>query len=172
MTVQQKKLVLKNLNFFFTANDSPFVQINNAIKSTDNKTVKCLLITNSIDLLAQYYSGDLKNNKTSKRFKDLLIHCGQLSNEEAELMYQFRNALSHHFGTFSFNHLANKKYRFKIHSENKQLFEERNSMIYVSDIILEKRYFQIIDNVKNMIKNDIKRTGNFMKVFRFIHPEI
>lgn len=67
-------------------------------------------------------------------------------------MYQFRNALSHHFGTFSFNHLANKKYRFEIHSANKQLFEERNTMIYVSDLIVVNRYFQITENVKNLIK--------------------
>ncbi|MFN4234345.1 MAG: hypothetical protein ACK4IK_06010 [Bacteroidia bacterium] len=171
MTNQQKELALKKIEYFFTDNESVFIQLINAIKSAENKTIKCLLIANCIDMLAQYYSGDLKNNRTSKRFKELLIECGKISNETAELLYQFRNALNHHFGTFSYNHLANKKFRFEINSNINSLFEHRNNCIYVSDIMLEKFHLELCEKTFSLIKGNEKRMNNFLKVYKFIHLE-
>lgn len=171
MTNQQKELALNKIEYFFTDNESVFIQLINAIKSADNKTVKCLLIANCIDLLAQYYSGDLKNNRTSKRFIELLIECGKISKEEAELMYQFRNALNHHFGTFSYNHLANKKFRFEINSNINSMFEQRNNCIYVSNIMLEKFHFELCEKTFSFMKENENIMNNFLKVYKFIHLE-
>lgn len=170
MTEQQKEQALNKLDYFFNDKNSDFIQINNAIHSVNNKTIKCLLICNAIDLLSQYYSGNIKNNRTSKRFIELLKQCDNINPKNAELLFQFRNALCHHFGTFTYNHLADKKYYFKIDSSSAKLIEVRNNLIVISDILLEKLYLKLIEFVKNKITTDNIQLMRFLKVYKFIHP--
>jgi hypothetical protein len=170
MTEKQKQQALNLFHQFFSANHSEFVQLDNAIKSEKNTTVKCLLICNAIDLLSQYYSGELKNNRTSKRFIELLKQCDNINPHFAELLFQFRNALCHHFGTFTYNHLADKKYHFKIDSNSATLFDVKNNLIVISDILLEELYFKLIEFFKRNIMADDKLLMRFVKVYKFIHP--
>lgn len=171
MTEEQKTQAINKLEYFFSSDESDFFQLNNLIKSEKNKTIKCLLITSAFDLLSQYYSGELKNNRTSKRFKELLIECGNITTTEAELLFQFRNALCHHYGTFTYNHLANKKYRFKIVSNHESLFEEKDQFIFVSSVVLEKLYINTTELLKIKLKQSDSCLKNFIKIYKFIRIE-
>lgn len=170
MTEKQKQQALSLFHHFITTNHSEFVQLNIAIKSEKNTTVKCLLICNAIDMLSQYYSGDIKNNRTSKRFIELLKQCDNINPQYAELLFQFRNALCHHFGTFTYHHLADKKYHFKIDGNSATLVDARNNLIVISDILLEKLYLKLIEFIKQKVTTDDKVLMRFIKVYRFIHP--
>lgn len=169
MTEKQKEQALNKLDYFFNDNYSDFIQINNAILSAENKTIKCLLIVNALDMISQYYSGELKNNRTSKRLINLLMEFGDISAKNAEILFQFRNALCHHFGTFSFNYLANKKYRFKINSDENSLIIQNDKLIEISEKLLEKLYLKSITSINNKFVKDEKLLTNFIKVYRFIH---
>ncbi len=171
MKEQQKEQALNKLEYFFNENNSDFIQINNAILSAENKTIKCLLIVNALDMISQYYSGELKNNRTSKRLINLFMEFGDISAKNAEILFQFRNALCHHFGTFSFNNIANKKYRFKINSDENSLIIENDKLIEISEKLLEKLYLKSITSIKNKFVKDEKHLTNFIKVYRFIHTE-
>lgn len=169
MKNQQREQALTNLDYFFDDENSDFVQLNHAIHATENKTVKCLLIMNALDMLAQYYVGEIKNNRTAKRFINLLIECGNCTSKEAEILFQFRNALCHHFGTFSYNHLANKKYHFKINTQENSLIEEQNYQVKISVNHLENLFQKVLSNIKNKFLNNEKRLMNFNKIYKFVN---
>jgi hypothetical protein len=170
MTEKQKKQAHEAIHYFFNNPASDYVQLKNTIVSIENATVKCMLIMNAIDLLSQYYAGELKNNRTSNRIKTFLSFFSEITAAETELLFQFRNALNHHFGSFSYNHLANRKYFFKIISDKDNLIFTKNEKTFLSIFLLEQLFIDCENRFKKRVSTDEKAMYTFLKVYKFIHP--
>jgi hypothetical protein len=154
------------INHFFYNSDATFVQLQKDIANTHNDKVKAMLILSGIDMMSQYYAGDIKNKRTSKRIKAFLVQMGKLSEQDAEMLFQYRNALFHHYGAVTYDSLADKKYHFITSSENKNLISKNNKNYHVSIEQLVQLNQEIVKNYLNSLALKKNIQTNFIKVFR------
>jgi hypothetical protein len=120
-----------------------------------------------IDLLAKYLAGEDSPRGVTKRYRAYLNgYCQPLGPDDAETLYQFRNALIHSFGLYS----KSKKqvYHFGMSLRGSTLITQGASDRYTIDLpALHKRFEQSI----SLFQSDLDAKTNLQTNFKAMFPK-
>ena len=127
-----------------------------------------MAILAGVDLLAKFYKGT-DNGGVGKRFKEFVKKYFQrLTPDEADQLYQFRNALMHSFGLYS--ETKHKKYQFSVNagkSGTGALVEPRgNDWYFVGIQTLHERFEEAIEDYRNDLKQSQDLRAKFMTMWQ------
>lgn len=117
-----------------------------------------------IDLLAKYFAGTDRGGVGS-RYRDYLNrYCQPLGPDDAETLYQFRNALIHSFGLYSAS--KSKVYHFGMSFLGKVLITQGGKDRYTIDLpVLHERFEQSISLFQSALNADKNLQTNFKAMF-------
>jgi hypothetical protein len=118
-----------------------------------------------IDLLAKYLAGSDTVGGVGKRYCDFINKYFQPVNaDDAETLYQFRNALIHSFGLFSQS--KTKAYHFGMSMNGSTLIKARSSDRYTIDVFaLHERFEQSVCRFQTDLDADSTLQSHFAKMF-------
>lgn len=138
----------------------------------DNETIlfpATMAILAGIDLLGKFHSGKDTSPGVGERFKEFVkTYFQQLTPDNAEVLYQLRNALLHSFGLYS-RTLKGHVYRFFLVFEaigGTLIGRERDGNIYIISIkTLYDRFERAIAQYHESLKTDQDLQQNFSRMF-------
>jgi hypothetical protein len=122
-----------------------------------------------IDLLAKYLAGKDDPGGVGSRYRDYLNrYCQPLGPDDAETLYQFRNALIHSFGLYSESKRKSKIkcYHFGMSFLSRTLITHEGKDGYTIDLcVLHKRFKDSISLFQCDLQTDAKLQTNFKAMF-------
>lgn len=125
-----------------------------------------MLHFSAIDLLAQYHSGSLSPKSSTKRFIRFVRDMMRLTPNDAEMLYQVRNAAIHNQGSYAFNPANKKEYRFTYGQESR-LFESTGStFVEVSIPRLVELTQEALTNYQKLLKQSEEARGAFHRLYK------
>ena len=118
-----------------------------------------------IDLLAKYFAGSDKSGSVGDRYREYLNRYFQsLGPDDAEILYQFRNALIHSFGLFSES--KTKTYHFGMSMTGKTLITPGSNDRYMIDVFaLHERFEDSVSRFQSDLDADPNLKANFATMF-------
>jgi len=130
-----------------------------------------MAILAGIDLLGKFHAGEDNTGKGAgkggKRFKNFVTQyfVDSLSLDDAEIIYQLRNALLHSFGLYS--NANNKEYRFTlVFTEESPWIQRLPGNVYLISItVLHKKFEIAIERYHIALKADNDLQDKFTKMF-------
>lgn len=126
-----------------------------------------MAILAGIDLLAKFYSGDDKGN-VGYRFRDFLQskYFNNLNENEAYILYHFRNSLLHSFGLYSFDKKLNKEYWFTLVAKYEPLIQSLTIDHYKIDVLsLYESFESAVELYLVDLKSDVGLQKKFLPFF-------
>jgi hypothetical protein len=127
-----------------------------------------------VDLLGKFLVGNDKKGEVGKRFRDFLITFFNVSQNDAETLYQLRNSLLHSFGLYS--EVTDKTgkvvqvYKFVLNGNTRRLITPRNDNVFVIDIdTFYENFESAIGIYETMVKTDVNLQVNFANMFSKHH---
>ena len=122
-----------------------------------------MTILAGIDLLAKFYAGNDKTGQVGARFKNLIKrYFSNISNDDAIVLYQLRNALLHSFGLFSRDN--NKDYSFALGPAS-SFINRVNDMYYINPWILRNQFEEAIQRYRSNLDTDSTLCAYFQAMF-------
>lgn len=100
-----------------------------------------MTILAGIDLLGKFFKGQDASGGVGERFRAFLVQYFELSNEDAEIIYQLRNSLLHSFGLYSYTNQG-VIYQFTLSSNLPQLITPTSANNFTVDIELLRTRFE------------------------------
>ena len=121
-----------------------------------------------VDLLGKFLAGTDKVGETGERFRKFLQRYFQLASEEdAEIIYQLRNALLHSFGLYSKTR-RNREYRFVLVGDKRPLVQSLEGNHYlISVFALYERFERAVGAYRADLKSDDVLRRNFSAMFPY-----
>jgi hypothetical protein len=119
-----------------------------------------------IDLLAKFYARNDKTREAGQRFIDFVSRYFPLTgddDDDAVVIYQFRNALLHSFGLYS--RTKNKTYRFNIGKTAKLIGRGESDLYFIDPWILYRDLETAIQQYRDSLRNDQDLQANFQAMF-------
>ena len=118
-----------------------------------------------IDLLAKYLAGSDSSGGVGDRYRKYLDKYFQpLGEDDAETLYQFRNALIHSFGLFSKS--KTKTYHFGMSMNGKELIVSRSADQYTIDVFaLHQRFEKSVSLFQSDLDVDNDLQKHFVQMF-------
>ena len=120
-----------------------------------------------IDLLAKYYAGsdESKGGVIGRRYRDYVnTYFQPIGPDDAETLWQFRNALIHSFGLFSESKA--KTYHFGMSMRRNALITSRAHDRYTVDVhVLHEKFEQSVLRFQADVAAETRFQENFAKMF-------
>ena len=118
-----------------------------------------------IDLLAKYFAGSDKSGSVGVRYREYLNKYFQpLGPDDAEILYQFRNALIHSFGLFSES--KSKTYHFGMSMTDTKLITPRPNNRYTIDVyVLHQKFEDSVSQFQSDLDADSNLQAHFAAMF-------
>jgi hypothetical protein len=119
-----------------------------------------------IDLLAKYFAGTDQGGVGSRYCEYLKRYCQPLGPDDAETLYQFRNALMHSFGLYSKSRTG-RVYRFGMSLCGSTLIKQGQKNDYVINLfVLHERFEQSVSR----FQSDLDANTNLQTKFKAMFP--
>ena len=130
---------------------------------------RCYCLFSISDIMSQLYFGKLSRKNSAKRTCRFYAEYFQLSEERAEWVYQFRNAVIHNFGQHAANDYTKKEYRFLVNNESDRTVKlKTRTVVEVNVALLEKAVGQMLLDYRADLESDPKLQKKFSATARRI----
>lgn len=117
-----------------------------------------------IDLLAKFYAGSDEAGQVGPRFRIFIIrYFSDLADDDAEVLYQLRNALLHSFGLYS--RTRTREYSFNIGPASNLINRAGNNTYFVNPWMLRVRFDEAIQQYRTDLDIDTMLQSNFQNMF-------
>jgi len=117
-----------------------------------------------IDLLAKFYAGSDKGS-VGARFKGFIKkYFSGISADDADVLYQLRNALLHSFALYSRDDRRQKHYSFAIGPAT-QLVGEFQGRYFINPRMLYEQFENAIQQYQNDLSSDVDLRAKFQVMF-------
>ncbi len=118
-----------------------------------------------IDLLAKHFAGSDKKGTAGKHFRSFFDkYFPTQTSDDAEVIWQLRNALIHSFGMRSYHAKSGKDYKFRMDVRSGALIERTHDYL-ISLPTLHSCFESAIRNYREELNADSKLQANFTKMF-------
>ncbi len=126
-----------------------------------------MAIMAGIDLLAKFYAGNDNRGQVSQRFRDYVrTYFQNISQRDADTIYQLRNSLLHSFGLYSTDNQGNE-YNFILVPSIENCIQYCENDIYVIGIHdLHNQFENSIENFYNDLQTNADLQLHFNNMFQ------
>lgn len=117
-----------------------------------------------VDLLAKFHAGSDETGQVGPRFRNFItMYFSGLSTDDADILYQLRNALLHSFGLYS--KTRTREFSFNIAPASNLIEKVGNSVYVINPWILRVRFDEAIQQYHAHVSTDSGLRANFQKMF-------
>jgi len=119
-----------------------------------------------IDLLSKFYVGDYSTKNVRAKFKNFVKNFLNVNENDAEILWQLRNALVHSFSLYSLDKKTKKEYFFSLTQIGDSfILNEENSRYRINIGILKEKFEEAVELFYRKVEKSKNLKDNFNKVF-------
>lgn len=127
------------------------------------------ILVSGIDYFSQLNSGQLSKKGNAKRYKQFCEKYLELNGKEQEMLYQFRNAVTHTYGQYGMNEKYGNEFRFIFDFELNTWVSQKSRVIHmINPEKLRKRFLYAIEKYEA----DIKSTPHLQKKYDLVSKKV